>query len=66
MVSLQDLAYPIQTEWFSWKARSVSVNYISFYLYLKNNRPELLNFRCNGAPERKIKEIILRVDKSIL
>lgn len=65
MASLKELTPLIHAEWLEWKTTAININYVSFYIYLKNNRPELLKFRCNGAPERKIKEIILKLDKSI-
>lgn len=66
MAALKILIPQIHKEWWRWKLQVEKPGYLSFSIHLKNNRPDLLKFRCSGAPERKIKEIILMVDKSIL
>lgn len=63
MVALKILEPLIVAEWDRWSAETGGTSYMSFYAHLKNNRAELLEFRTWGAPERKVKEILMKAGR---
>lgn len=60
MTALKELEPLIVAEWDRWSAETGKHNQMFFYLHLQEKRPDLLDFRCHGAPERKIKEILIK------
>jgi alpha-L-fucosidase len=58
MATLKELTPLIQVEWQQWTEEKGREDLLLFFAHLQNSRPELLKFRCAGAPIRKIKEIV--------
>lgn len=63
MATLKELEPQIVAEWDRWSAETGKDNHGIFYAHLGRERPDLLKFRCNGAPDRKIKEILIKAGR---